>query len=163
MNDQIEKFHELLGKFETAILTTQSQNGEIRSRPMAIARVEPNCDLWFLTGIDTEKTEEILSQSVAGVSCQRDREMYLSLSGMATISRDAAKVRSLWKEPYRVWFPEGPEDANLALIHFEAHSGEYWDSSGWNKAKYAFQAIRAYVKGDTPKVDEGSQHGEVQF
>ena len=77
--------------------------------------------------------------------------------------QDVARIRRLWKEPYRIWFPEGPDDQNLALVAIEPEVAEFWDSSGTNKLRYMFEATRAYVTGDLPRVQEGEQHGRTRI
>jgi general stress protein 26 len=32
------------------------------------------------------------------------------------LSRTEAGIKEFWKEMYKVWFPGGPEDSDLALI-----------------------------------------------
>ena len=157
-----EKFFGLLKGFNTVVLVTH-RGERLDVRPMALAHVEPSCDLWFITGADTEKANEIQANPRVHVVAQHERDTFISLPGTARLLHDDAKIRELWNEPYRVWFPQGPEDPNIRLIHVEAESGEFWDNAGVNKAKYIFQAARAYVSGSTPKVDEGDQHGEMKL
>lgn len=163
MDESKDKMFELLTEFHTAMLITRDASGMMRARPMAIACHEKNDELWFFTGLDTEKSDEIAADPRVSVCFQRDRSLYLSLWGSAVVLQDREKARSMWKEAFRVWFPEGPDDPELALIHFIPAGGEFWDSKGWKKARYAFQAARAYIVGKTPTVDEGEQHAEVQF
>ena len=47
---------------------------------------------------------------------QNDTSAYLSLRGKARVIEDMARIREYWKEPYRVWFPGGPSDSQLALV-----------------------------------------------
>lgn len=54
-----EKFRELFEDFDTAMLVTRTPNSELRSRPMAIADVEQNGTMWFLTQSDAPKMNEI--------------------------------------------------------------------------------------------------------
>ncbi|HXC24386.1 MAG TPA: pyridoxamine 5'-phosphate oxidase family protein [Gemmatimonadaceae bacterium] len=63
-----EKFYELLKDFNAVMLITHVTRGDahatdINARPMGIAQVEPNCDLWFITGADTETVHDIASDS----------------------------------------------------------------------------------------------------
>lgn len=51
---QTNNFRDLLCEFETAVLVTHTE-GILRARPMAIAQIEDNCDLWFITGEATAK------------------------------------------------------------------------------------------------------------
>ncbi|MBC7610796.1 MAG: hypothetical protein H7228_14695 [Polaromonas sp.] len=48
----------------------------------------------------------------------------------------------------------------MCLIHFFPEDGEYWNNAGAHGLKYAFEAVKAYVKGETPNMDE-EQHAKV--
>ena len=156
------QFHDVLKDFDTAMLITRFEE-KLYARPMAVAFLEENSDLWFVSGETTEKISEILADPRVHVTCQRDHGSYLSLSGTATISHDQKKIKELWKESFRVWFPKGTDDPNLTLIHVKAEQGEYWDNRGTNKIKYLFSALAAYATGTTPQVEEGKAHGEVSL
>lgn len=160
-SSQVHKFHDLLAKFETAMLVTHTPENELRARPMAIARVDESCRVWFFTSIESGKVHEIETDTHVSVVCQRDRELYLSLTGAATLDRDRQKAREFWKESFKVWFPGGADDPNLALVAVEPETGEYWDTEGFKKIKYLLEAARAYTTGTTPKIEEGEQHGKV--
>jgi general stress protein 26 len=172
-----EKLHELLESFSTVMLITHALPGdgqnaapgtagrdvEVTSRPMQVARLDENCDLWFLTDKDTAKVYEIREEPVVHVVAQDERDRFISLRGTARVLQDQATIHELWSEPYKTWFPDGPETPGIRAIHFAAHEGEYWDNKGVNKIKYIFEAARAYVSGDRPKVDQGEQFGRVQL
>jgi general stress protein 26 len=85
------------------------------------------------------------------------------LRGRAKLTQGAARIRELWKEPYKVWFPEGPDDPNIALVAFDPAEAEYWDNRGMNKLQYMFESARAYVKGETPDVTDIDQHGKTKL
>lgn len=158
--DNNKKIHSLLASFDTAMLISSSGK-LLHARPMAIASLDDSSDLWFITSEQTEKIEEILAHPDVHVTCQRDHSAYVSLSGTASISRDKSKIKELWKESFRVWFPKGVEDQSIVLISFKPNQGEYWDNRGMNGIKYIYQAITAYVSGSTPAVKDGEQHGTV--
>ena len=160
--NQNEKFCELLAEFDTAMLVSESEE-HFAGRPMAIAKIEDNGDLWFMSSTNTEKVDEISSHSRVLVTCQRDHGCYLSLSGMASVNHDRKMIEELWKEGFRVWFPGGKDDPSLALIHVHAKHGEYWDNRGSNKLHYLFQAAGAYLTGTKPNIVEGEQHGQVKL
>jgi hypothetical protein len=44
----------------------------------------------------------------------------------------------------------------------QPHTAEYWDSQGWNKVSYLFKAAQAYASGNTPKIQEGKEHGVLR-
>lgn len=160
---QTEKFHELLKDFDTAVLITHGQQTHFRARPMAIARVDDNCDLWFITGEDSAKVHEIQADTRVQVVCQKGWTSCVSIAGRASLSRDRARILELWKASYQVWFPQGADDPNIALIHVAGEHGEYWDNTGINRITYAYQSIKAIATGITPEIKEGEQHGHVNL
>jgi general stress protein 26 len=160
-DDQIEKVRQILEAMDSAMLITHAPEQPLHARPMAIAQVEPNCDLWFFTGRASAKVHEIQSDQHALVVCQDDRRSYLSLSGKAELVADREKIRQLWKESYKTWFPKGVDDPNLMLILVRAEHAEYWDNQGTSGIKYAFQAAKAYATGTKPEIIEGEQHARV--
>jgi general stress protein 26 len=165
-----EQFHDLLESFNTVALITharmEGETGatpasdiEVTSRPMQVARLDDNCDLWFLTDAETAKVYEIKAEPHVHVIGQDDRSR---LSGTARVLKDSKIIHELWSEPYEVWFPEGPDSPGIRAIHVSAQEGEYWDSKGMNKIKYLLQAAKAYATGTTPNTDR-DQQGRVQL
>ena len=160
---QIEKVRDLLKDFSTAMLITHDGGGTLHARPMAIADITEACALWFITNDQSDKVHEIGRDTRVHVVCQRDHSVYLSVAGVASVVRDRSRIEAVWKEPFRVWFPEGQADPHLALIHVTPDRAEYWDSHGMNKASYLWEAAIAYVSGETPRLKEGEQHGVVSL
>lgn len=153
---------ELLNEFSTAMLITHGLERRLHARPMAIADIGENLELWFVSGEDSIKIHEIESDTRAHVVCQKDQSAHLSLSGTATVERDRARVEQLWKEAFRVWFPKGKDDPNLVLIRFTPEHAEFWDNTGFNKIAYLWDAARAYVTGTQPEVRDDA-HGSVSL
>lgn len=165
-NDETRKFCDLLNKFDTGMLITHSGNNKLHGRPMAVAQLEElpqGCDLWFITGLDTPKMDEIRSNEQVLVTFQNRNDQFLTLSGRAEVLRDPQKVDEFWRESFKLWFPQGQADPNLVLIQVRADQGEYWDNGGLNKISFAFEALKAYTQGETMDVKEGSQHGKVSL
>lgn len=156
-----QHLYNLLKSFSTAMLVTHASDGKLRARPMAIARVDEDCHLWFLTSAESAKAHEIEADTHVHVVCQNDRAAYLSMSGTATLSRDRDKIKELWQESFAIWFPTGADDPDIALISVRPEEGEYWDNEGFNRIKYLLQAARAYAAGEKPELEEGQQHGRV--
>jgi general stress protein 26 len=158
--DQVQRIHELLEDFDTAMLITHG--GEFaHARPMAIACVESNCDVWFFTGRSSPKVHEIHNDDSVLVVCQNEHNRYVTLNGRAEIVADRAKARQLWSDSYKTWFPGGVEDPELLLICVHAEEAEYWDRSGTKGLRYLFEAAKARARGTRPELVEGEQHGKV--
>ncbi len=163
MDEHIEKIYSLISKFDTAMLVTHRPDGIDHARPMAIAKVDPNCDVWFFSGGVSEKASEIEGDSKVLLAFQKDHSVYVSLTGRAQLIADSTQLAELWKPAYKVWFPQGLDDPNLSLIRVNAHSAEYWDSTGFTGVQYLFEAAKAFATGTTPKVNEPEQHGKVNL
>lgn len=157
-----EKVHKILQGFDTAMLVTQAANGKLHARPMAIASLPQDGDIWFITGDHTGKVYEVQEHQQVSVVCQDGRKLSLSVSGTAELVRDREQVDRIWKETFRTWFPEGRDDPSICLIRVRPSEAEYWDNSGWKGVKYILNAATAYAKGDRPRVDEPSQHAKVR-
>jgi len=160
---QSQHFISLLKTFRTAMLVTRTGEHGVHARPMAIADVEDDGRVWFISGADTAKIHEIEKDSHVNIVAQDGNSAFLSLAGRASLVLDRAKIASLWKEAFRVWFPGGKDDPSIELISVQPDSGEFWDSTGANRCRYLWEAAKAYVTGTTPETDDGDMHGKVRL
>jgi general stress protein 26 len=123
----IETLGAMMGKIRIAMLTTLTDDGQFRSRPITTHGARFDGDLWFLTRVDSGKLDELEQHHRVGLSYASPAEnIYVSLSGTARISMDRAKARELWDPSYDAWFPGGPSDPTLALIKVVVELAEYW-------------------------------------
>ncbi len=160
---QNEKFRERLGDFDTAVLITQGPKNQFNARPMAIAGVSDDCDLWFITSKDSAKVHQIQKDTRVNIVCQHGWSSCICATGRASLEFDKGKLEQLWNTAYQVWFPKGMNDPEIVLIHVVLEQGEYWDNTGLNRFNYVYQSIKALVTGTTPEVEEGKQHGHVKL
>ena len=159
-----EKFGAILKHFDEAMLVTRSAQGALRARPMAIAGCDADRDIWFATGEESGKVDELLRDPQVAVTCQSTRR-YLSISGLARVVRDRAKIDELWSDAWKAWFPQGKDDPRLTLVHIRATEAEYWDQTGMKGLRYAFDAIKSMAKGERVQGTEERPdlHGKVQL
>lgn len=158
----LEKTFELLKEFSTAMLVTHSGTGELRARPMALAKVDPSCVMWFVTSQESAKAHEIESDTRVMVICQKSDSCHLSLNGSAQIVKDRSLLDGLWNETFRLWFPEGTDDPHIALIRVDPSDAEYWDNRGGKKVRFAVQAAKAYLTGN-PLEPDSEQHDRMSL
>jgi general stress protein 26 len=156
--NQVDKLKVLLEKFDSAMLVTHADGERIRARPMVIAKVEPNCDLWFLTGKGSPKVQEIQHNQQVNIVCQDGEKICISISGRAEVVNDRRKLDEAWKDSFKVWFAAGKEDPEIRLIFVRGEEAEYWDTHGGKGARYVFSAVKSYATGERPKINEGEQH-----
>ena len=106
------------------MMTTRRPDGQLVSRAMANQKRAPGADLWFVTSEETHKVEELEDEPHVNLAYYKDRTReWISIAGVATVSRDRDVIRKLYAEDWKAWFPnEGdprhgtPEDPRLVLI-----------------------------------------------
>jgi general stress protein 26 len=156
----IAKLNELIKDVEYAMLTTAFPDGSIHSRPMATQKVDFDGDLWFFTRASSHKVLEIEREHHVNVSyASPDQQRYVSVSGMANLVRDRAKLQDLWNPVYKAWFPQGLDDPDLALIKVTAEQAEYWDSPS-SLVAHVISFLKSMATGQSSPPGE---HGKVKL
>lgn len=151
--DTRERLYELLKGFSTAMLVTRAPDGMLHARPLAVAHLEPDADAYFSTSIASPKVAEIEADSRVVVTFQ-NASQFAAIQGRASVVRDRTLIDSLWSDSWRVWFPAGKDDPDLCLLKIDAEFAEYWDNSGFQGIKFAFQSMKAMVTGRQPQKDD---------
>ena len=142
------KVVELVGRAQSAMLTTTGLDGAQVSRPMAVQETEFDGDLWFFVDDRSEKVAQIHADPRVNVSFSNDKQSeWTSIAGTAELVRDRQKAEELWSKPLETWFPDGLETAGLALLKVHTDSAEYWDASN-SMVKQALGMARAIRKDD---------------
>jgi general stress protein 26 len=157
-----QKVYEMLESVESAMLVTHNPDGILDARPMRVADVEPAGSLWFMTSRSSRKVCEIEKDSRVLLVYQDPSGQYLSIAGTARIVDDGPRTRRFWKEPYKVWFPNGPDDPDLVLLSVDPEVAEFWDVAGLNRIRYLFDAAKAYVTGDRAAIEDSDKHARLR-
>ena len=145
--EQIEKLRALVKDIDFCMLTTADQDGTLHSRPMSTQQAEFDGDLWFFTEANSAKVGEVQRDQHVNVSySDPDKNCYVSVSGIAQVMRDQAKIKELWSPVLRAWFPKGPDDPNLALLKVTVNQAEYWDDTSSSMVQF-FKMVKAAVTG----------------
>ncbi|HEX2677626.1 MAG TPA: pyridoxamine 5'-phosphate oxidase family protein [Polyangiales bacterium] len=149
LTSEQKHLHELLSHFSTVLLGTFEQMGvsaSLRARPMSVAKLDPDCTMYFVSAIDARQTEEADRAEDAHVFGQSSTRFF-TLRGRIFVSPDRAVLRSVWHKLNDVWF-EGPDDPRAVLLVFRPEEAELWDSSGIHGVRFLFDAARALITGD---------------
>jgi general stress protein 26 len=152
-----QRLSELVSKFDTAMLVTRTDGAAMRARPLSVASSGEGGDLYFSTAIESPKVRELEVDPHVAVVMQ-DGKRYVSISGVAHVVRDRALIDRLWSESWKIWFPQGKDDPSLCLLHVEPTEAAYWDLSGLEGVKYAFQMAKGFLTGTRPSSDDDPQH-----
>ena len=158
-NEDVKKLGSLIKDVGIAMLTTMEADGSLRSRPMATQKAEFEGTLWFFTREHSPKVDEVNREHRVNVSySDPGHSRYVSVSGTAELSTDAAKIKELWQPLLKAWFPMGLEDPELALLKVTVDKAEYWDAPGSMVVKLvgfvkAIATGKTYEPGKHEKID----------
>lgn len=153
-----QKIHDLIKDIRIATLVTQGLDGKMHARPMGTQNPRSdstlNGDIWFMTYADSAKVAEIEAHADVLLSYAKPGDnAYLTLRGTAEIVRDHDLVKEFWHEPFYSFFPKGPDDPNILLIHVRANEAEFWDSPA-SVLFYAYGYAHAKITGKTAEVGD---------
>jgi general stress protein 26 len=156
--DDLEKLKEMLKDIDFCMLTTINDEGELHSRPMSLnSDIDDNGDLWFFTSTNSLKVHEIAHNSKVNASfANTDSHQYVSVSGAAELVTDRNKIKELWKPALKAWFPDGPDQADVALLKVNIEKAEYWDGQSSTIAQ-VFSFVSAIVTGKQVELGENKK------
>lgn len=159
-DEKRQKVAELIRKVRFTMLTTTEADGSLRSRPMTMLDEDFADELWFFVGSHSGTVAEIKADSQINLGfADPGANVYVSLSGTASVVRDRQKAEQLWKPVYKAWFPDGLDDPNLALLRVQATEAEYWDSPD-SKVVQAVGFVKSLVTG---KQADGGENEKVSL
>jgi general stress protein 26 len=148
-HEELQDVAQLVEEIKFAMMTTEEDDGTLRSRPMSTMQMDAAGNLWFFTGLDSPKVEEALQHRQVNLSYARpDKQDYLSVSGIAEVVRDKEKMRSLWTPWIKPWFPNGLDDPNLVLLKIAITEAEYWVAPG-SAVKRMYGLAKGIMTGNT--------------
>jgi general stress protein 26 len=161
MNAELDKLYEHIDDIEIAMMTTRRPDGHMQSRAMATQKRADGADLWFVTLDGGSKLRDLAADPHINLSYYKDRTReWVSVSGIATITRDRARIRELYAPDWQVWFPkEGDprhgtaDDPRMVLIGVEVHAAAFLEV---NKPQpvVLFELVKGFLTGSTPELGE---------
>ena len=144
--------YDLLSGFDTAMLVTRSADGHLHARPMRVAELHADADAYFVTSIDSPKVAEIYADADVLLTFQGAKQ-YAAVYGRLNVVQDRALIERSWSDSWKTWFPGGKSEPAIALLRFDAEHGEFWSDSSARGVRYAFEATKAYMTGESPGAD----------
>jgi general stress protein 26 len=154
---KIDELYDLIEGIETAMFTTRRPTGQLVSRPMATQDRIEGTDLWFVTNAETHKLDDLGLDPHVNCSYYNNRtHEWVSVSGLARVSRNKSRIRQLYQEGWKTWFGDeggerdgGPNDPRIALILVEAELATYMKVNKWRPI-ILFSTLKAKVTGSRP-------------
>lgn len=161
MQGELDRFYEHIDDIEVAMMTTRRNDGHMQSRAMATQKRAAGADLWFVTLEDTPKLRDFSNDPHVNLAYYKDRTReWVSVSGIATVTRDRAKIHELYAEDWRAWFPKGDDprhgtkdDPRMVLVGVNVHAAVFLEV---NKPQpvVLFELVKGWLTGSTPDVGE---------
>lgn len=153
-----EKLREMIKDIDLCMLTTVDESNDLHSRPMSTnGDVDESGNIWFFTSSNSHKASEIERNPNVNVSfIDSDQQHYISVSGTAELVRDKAKIKELWKPVLKAWFPDGPDQSDVALLKVNLKKAEYWDTPSSTVAQ-AISFVSAIFSGKQVELGENKK------
>ena len=163
MHGDIDKLYEMIDDIETAMMTTRRADGHLVSRAMATQKRAPGADLWFVTSSETMKLEELEEDPHVNLAFYKGRTReWISVSGIAKLTRDRATIERLYAPDWKAWFQaEGdprhgtPDDPRLVLIGVEVHTAVFLEVDK-PRPVVLFELVKGMITGRMPEL--GKMH-----
>jgi len=154
----VEKLKNLVDDIKICLFCTNLKTGDGSTyRPMTAQEVDDEGNLWFFSGIDSDKNKEIKEDKhVQLFFSNPSKSNYLVVNGAAEIVFDRDKIKEYWNPLVKTWFREGKDDPNISMIKVIPNHCYYWDVDG-NKMVNFFKMIASVATGSNfITAEEGS-------
>jgi len=163
MATDLDKFYAMVDDIEIAMMTTRRADGHLESRAMASQKRAAGADLWFVSRDNTAKLRDLAADPHVNLSYYKDRTReWISVSGLATISRDRQKIHELYAADWKMWFAEEgdprhgtPDDPRMVLIGVSIHAAVFLEVSK-PQPVVLFELVKGWVTGSEPEL--GKMH-----
>jgi general stress protein 26 len=159
--EAVQKMKELVEKANSCFFCTKITSHEsFSTRPMAVQKIDDDGYLWFLSASDSKKNEEITTDPMVQLLFQGSPYSdYITIYGSATISRDKAIIKELWKPLLKTWFTEGQNDERITVIKVVPSESYYWDT----KHNMAIALTKRLIGAALGKTIDDSIEGQIRL
>jgi general stress protein 26 len=158
-----EHLWKLIKDMRFGMFTTRHENGHLHSRPMTTQNRRDDTDdsLWFFMSRSSEPFADLQREPQVNVGyADPGSDSYVSVSGVAEPVEDPQQRKALWSTVNEAWFPNGPDDPDVALVRVRITHADYWDVKQ-SKVVQLFKMAKAAVTGQPP-TDMGDR-GQVRM
>jgi general stress protein 26 len=161
MNDEIKTLYDQIENIEIAMMTTRRSDGHLQSRAMATQKRVDGADLWFVSREGMPKLRDIETDPHVNLSYYKDRTReWVSVSGIAHLTRDRQKIYELYAPDWKAWFPdEGDprhgtrDDPRLVLIGVDVHAAVFFEVTK-PQPVVLYELVKGWLAGTMPDIGE---------
>ncbi len=150
----------LIKKIKVGMLVTENQDDQesMHARPMHLIQDDYDGTLYFFTSKKASKVYEIKDEKkeVCITFADSDEQVYVSMSGKASINSDRKMIDHYWNSMANAWFEEGKEDPDVVLLEIKVYKGEHWRNED-NKLVQFFELAKSQLTDETPEIGENEK------
>ena len=158
---ELDQLYEMIDELEVAMMTTRREDGHLESRAMATQKRASGADLWFVAAEGTGKLADVERDPHVNLAYYKDRTReWISVSGLATLSRDREKIRELYSPDWKIWFGEEgdprhgtADDPRLVLVGVDIHTASFLDISK-PQPLVLLEITKGLLTGDRAEIGE---------
>lgn len=161
MKTELQKLYDLISDIEIAMMTTRRRDGHLEARPMATQARAEGADLWFVTMHGTAKLADLAQDPHVNLAYYKSSSReWISVSGLATITNDRAKIHELYRPDWKMWFPDSDDprsgtadDPRMVLIGVDVHAAVFLEM---NKSTpvVLYELAKGWLTGSQPDLGE---------
>ena len=161
MHTDLDRLYDLIDDIEICMMTTRRRDGHLESRAMATQKRATGADLWFVSRDGTAKIADLEADPHLNLSFYKDRtKEWISISGVAAVSRDREKIRELYAPDWKLWFAEEgdprhgtPEDPRMVLIAVTIHAAVFLEVDK-PQPVVLYELAKGWLTGSEPNLGE---------
>ena len=122
----------LIERVRVGMVTTIDGAGALRSRPLPTLELDDDGLLWLLVAAgNADMAAMNRENSRVGIAyADPNVQDYASVAGRGAIACSQEKIRAHWNAWVELWFPQGIDTPNLALLCVTIEDAEYWEAPG---------------------------------
>lgn len=125
-------WHSLRSDRTVMLGSEKAQPTSLRPMHTQLEGDEDHGPIWFFTSTDAALVQDLVTEDLALFTfVSKGHDIFATVHGHLTRSHDRAMIDRLWNADVAVWYKNGKEDPNLALLRFDPARAEIWrDGSG---------------------------------
>ena len=155
-DNAISKLKELAEDIKFCMFATNDVEHNLYGRPMTTIQVDEDGTIWFFTSDNTKVSAEAAGDEKVCLNyANPTTQSYLTVQGTASTVKDKSKMKELWNDFLKAYFPDGLDQPDLVLLKVTPQQAHYWDGDA-SRVVQLFSYLKSKVTGKTADLgDEG--------
>lgn len=151
----LNKITEISKDIKVAMFATNIGNKPLSIIPMYTKKVDEQGCIWFLSKNTSDHNKNIRKDNNVQLVYSDPKSMtYLSVYGVASITRDSEIIDSLYSKLDDNWF-DSKDDSSITAIKVAPLEAYYWDTKSNSYIEILKMTINAYVDADMDLGEKG--------